>query len=57
MLSSVLDELNQKRIILASASKNRQDIIEKVGLKVEVSPSTFEENLPHTDFETSLAYV
>jgi len=42
---------------LASASANRKQIIEKSGLKFIQSPSTFEENMPHSDFETSLDYV
>ena len=57
MLLPVLDTLNSKRIILASASVNRKNIIEKSGLKFEVSPSTFEENLPHSDFASSSDYV
>ncbi len=57
MLHTVLDKLNSKRIILASASENRKNILEKVGLKFEISASTFEENLPHSSFETSIDYV
>lgn len=36
---------------------NRKNIIEKSGLKFEISASTFEENLPHTDFQSSHDYV
>ena len=57
MLLPVLDELNSKRIILASASVNRKEIIDKSGLKFEISASTFEENLPHSTFDTSSDYV
>ncbi len=57
MLLPVLEELNKKRIILASASVNRKNIIEKAGLKFDISPSTFEENLPHSDFPTTSGYV
>jgi septum formation protein len=49
--------LNSKRIILASASVNRKNILEKAGLHFEQSPSTFEENLPHSSFATSSEYV
>ena len=45
------------RVVLASASVNRKNIIEKSGIKFEVSPSTFEENLPHSDFKCSADYV
>jgi septum formation protein len=57
MLLPVLEVLNSKRIILASASVNRKNILEKTGLKFEVSPSTFEENLPHSEFPTTADYV
>ena len=57
MLLPVLDVLNSKRIVLASASVNRKNIIEKAGLKFEVSPSTFEEDLPHSEFASSSDYV
>lgn len=53
----MLEKLNSKRIILASASVNRKEILEKVGLKFEISASTFEENLPHKDFATTADYV
>jgi septum formation protein len=53
MLLSVLEKLNTKRIVLASASVNRKNILEKAGLKFDISASTFEENLPHSEFETS----
>ena len=57
MLLPVLETLNSKRIVLASASVNRKNILEKAGLKFEVSASTFEEDLPHSDFATSSDYV
>jgi len=57
MLLPVLDTLNSKRILLASASVNRKNIIEKSGLKFDVSASTFEEDLPHSEFPNSAAYV
>ena len=57
MLLPLLPSLNTKRIILASASVNRKNILEKAGLKFEQSPSSFEENLPHSAFATSSEYV
>ncbi len=57
MLLPVLDILNSKRIILASASVMRQRILTQIGLKFEVSPGTFAEDLPHSDFESSMDYV
>ena len=57
MLLPFIEELNHLKIILASASVNRKQIIEKAGLKFDISPSTFEENLPHSDFPSSSEYV
>ena len=45
MLSPYLDKLNEKRIVLASGSIARKKILEQAGLKIEVSPSSFEEDL------------
>lgn len=57
MLSTVLHKLNSKTIVLASASANRKAIIEKSGLKFEISASTFEEDLPKENFTTTKDYV
>lgn len=57
MLLQILDNLNSKRIFLALASIARKSMLEKAGLKFEISASTFEENLPYSDFETSSGYV
>ncbi|EIW83562.1 Maf Ham1 [Coniophora puteana RWD-64-598 SS2] len=40
-----------KRVVLASASPRRQQILENLGLAPEVIPSTFEENLSLSSFE------
>lgn len=57
MLSTVLDKLSGKTIVLASASVNRKAILEKTGLKFEISASTFEEDLPKENFATTKEYV
>ena len=57
MLIPYLDTLNSKRIILASRSVNRKQILEKSGLKFEASESGFAEDLPKSDFNTSKDYV
>ena len=36
---------NMKTIILASASPRRKELLEKIGLKFEVEPSNYEENI------------
>ncbi|KAI0346235.1 Maf/Ham1 [Trametopsis cervina] len=40
-----------KRVILASNSPRRKDILRTFGLAPEIVPSTFEEDLHHADFE------
>lgn len=40
----------KKKIILASSSPRRKDILEKMGLEFEIIPSDFEENLENLDF-------
>jgi septum formation protein len=57
MLLPILDKLNSMRIVLASASTPRRTILESTGLKFDISASTFAEDLPHSDFETSRDYV
>lgn len=57
VLHHVLPQLNCKRIVLASASPRRIELLERnVGLKIEVVPSTFPENLDHALYTPS-AYV
>ncbi|XP_013081981.2 probable bifunctional dTTP/UTP pyrophosphatase/methyltransferase protein isoform X2 [Biomphalaria glabrata] len=56
MLQPFLYILNAQRNILASGSPRRKEILENVGLKFEVIPSTFEENLDKSQF-TPQEYV
>ncbi|GFR61504.1 Maf protein [Elysia marginata] len=48
MLQPFIHVLNAQRIVLASGSPRRKQILENIGLKIEVIPSTFEENLDKT---------
>jgi septum formation protein len=57
MLSSAADHLSQKRLVLASGSPRRKEIMELLELTVEIVPSTFEENLDKALFETVASYV
>ena len=58
LTSDQLSALNSKRILLASASVNRQEILKKCGLtNFVVSPSNFAEDLPKESFATSMEYV
>ena len=59
MLLNYLDTLNnEKRIVLASGSSMRKKILEQVGLtNFVISPSGFAEDLPKSDFATSIDYV
>ena len=45
------------RIILASASPRRKELLQQIGLKAEIIPSKFEENLPKSSFPTPADYV
>ena len=45
------------RIILASGSPRRKALIQQIGLKAEIIPSKFEENLPKSSFPTPADYV
>ncbi|KIL58294.1 hypothetical protein M378DRAFT_1026250 [Amanita muscaria Koide BX008] len=46
-----IEKLRGKRIVLASNSPRRKDILRAIGLEPDVVPSTFEENLPLSSFE------
>ncbi|XP_064636014.1 dTTP/UTP pyrophosphatase-like [Lineus longissimus] len=57
MLQPIMHVLSKQRIILASSSPRRKEILENIGLKLEVIPSTFDENLDKSSFAHSLDYV
>lgn len=46
-----IQKLTNKRIILASASPRRKEILQTLGLSPEVVPSTFAENLSFSSFD------
>nr|XP_045584328.1 dTTP/UTP pyrophosphatase-like [Procambarus clarkii] len=50
MILQHLNSLRSKNIILASASPRRREILEKIGLKLTIMPSEFEENLDPNSF-------
>lgn len=45
-----------KRIVLASASPRRLEILKTFGLQPEVVPSTFPEELSHADYDDASQY-
>ncbi|RLN45431.1 hypothetical protein BBJ29_004730 [Phytophthora kernoviae] len=57
MLSAVSTQLRSRRVILASQSPRRLELLRDCGLTFEVIPSTFEENLPKERFATPDLYV
>jgi len=57
MLQSFMPRLRAERIILASSSLQRKQILENIGLKVDIIPSAFEENLDKSSFEKPSDYV
>ena len=50
MLQPFMHILNAQRVVLASSSPRRKQILQNIGLKIEVIPSTFEENLDKAEF-------
>ncbi|KAL1124491.1 hypothetical protein AAG570_001117 [Ranatra chinensis] len=62
MLEPIKHTLDFQRIVLASVSPRRSEILHNVGLRFEVMPSLFEENLDpkkyasHADFAVDTAY-
>ncbi|KAI6016750.1 Maf Ham1 [Pisolithus marmoratus] len=51
-----IERLRNKRVVLASASPRRKEILRTLGLDPEVIPSTFQENLPLSSFENIHEY-
>ncbi|KAL7412965.1 inosine triphosphate pyrophosphatase-like protein [Mrakia frigida] len=51
----IFNKMNGKRIILASASPRRKEILEVLGFAPEIVPSTFEENLPQSSYADDLS--
>jgi len=49
-------KLAGKRVVLASNSPRRREILRVVGLEPEVVPSTFAEDIPHWSFESPYEY-
>lgn len=57
MLEPIRHMLSQQRIILASGSPRRLEILKMIGLNFEVHASTFEENLDKHSFSHPCEYV
>ncbi|XP_023219213.1 N-acetylserotonin O-methyltransferase-like protein [Centruroides sculpturatus] len=57
MLQPILHKLATQRIVLASGSPRREQILKNINLKFEVIPSTFEENLDKSSFEKPYEFV
>lgn len=57
MLEPIRHILSQQRIILASGSPRRLEILKTIGLKFEVQTSNFEENLDKSSFSHPCEYV
>lgn len=47
----IMQALQHRRVVLASASPRRKDLLRTSGLAPEVVPSTFEEDLDKADFK------
>uniref|UniRef100_A0A0B6Z6B4 Uncharacterized protein n=1 Tax=Arion vulgaris TaxID=1028688 RepID=A0A0B6Z6B4_9EUPU len=53
MLQPIIHVLNAQKIILASSSPRRKQLLENIGLKFDVLSSTFEENLDKSKYTPS----
>ncbi|XP_031636838.1 uncharacterized protein LOC116349500 [Contarinia nasturtii] len=53
----IISQLNSKRIVLASSSPRRKELLKIIGLNVESCASTFEENLDPKDFNSFSEFV
>ncbi|CED82544.1 Predicted nucleic acid-binding protein ASMTL [Phaffia rhodozyma] len=49
------NKMANKRVVLASASPRRKEILQSLGLAPEIVPSTFEEDLPHDQYREDLS--
>nr|XP_055124350.1 probable bifunctional dTTP/UTP pyrophosphatase/methyltransferase protein isoform X2 [Symphalangus syndactylus] len=57
VLCPVIGKLLHKRVVLASASPRRQEILSNAGLRFEVFPSKFKEKLDKASFATPYGYA
>uniref|UniRef100_A0A8D2E0Z3 Acetylserotonin O-methyltransferase like n=1 Tax=Sciurus vulgaris TaxID=55149 RepID=A0A8D2E0Z3_SCIVU len=57
VLCPVIGKLLHKRVVLASASPRRQEILSNAGLRFEVVPSRFKETLSKAAFPSPFAYA
>ncbi|XP_045711860.1 probable bifunctional dTTP/UTP pyrophosphatase/methyltransferase protein isoform X2 [Phyllostomus hastatus] len=57
VLYPVIRKLLEKRVVLASTSPRRQEILSNAGLRFTVVPSKFKENLSKASFPTPYAYA
>ncbi|GAB6031810.1 hypothetical protein CHUAL_010212 [Chamberlinius hualienensis] len=57
MLEHLLGKLNSQRIVLASASIRRKEILEMIGLKFEVIVSNCEEDLEKSKYDNPADYA
>eukprot|EP00105_Crassostrea_gigas_P003926 XP_011416962.1 PREDICTED: N-acetylserotonin O-methyltransferase-like protein [Crassostrea gigas] len=57
MLQPILHQLNSTRIVLASSSPRRKQILGNINLKFDTAKSNFEENLDKSSFSSPIEYV
>ncbi|BFF95127.1 dTTP/UTP pyrophosphatase [Drosophila madeirensis] len=57
MLAPIKHLLSNYRVVLASGSPRRQEMVKILGLNAELCPSTFEENLNMADYKEFSEYI
>ena len=57
MLEPTIEALTACRVILASGSPRRHEIIQKLGIKAEIVPSLYDENLDRSSYKNHGEYI
>jgi predicted house-cleaning NTP pyrophosphatase (Maf/HAM1 superfamily) len=57
MVLPYIPALSKTNVILASASPRRAELLQQIGLHFTVKPSSFDETLPKSSFESSVGYT
>ncbi|XP_071951501.1 probable bifunctional dTTP/UTP pyrophosphatase/methyltransferase protein [Antedon mediterranea] len=57
MLQPIISELSLSKIVLASGSPRRKEILKSTGLIFNITPSNFDENLDKSQFSSPAEYV
>eukprot|EP00884_Botryococcus_braunii_P013789 jgi/Botrbrau1/22410/Bobra.0091s0015.1 len=57
MVLPYIPALSKTNVLLASASPRRAELLQQIGLQFTVKPSSFDETLPKSSFDSSVGYT